>query len=423
MRRRSEMRLSNLSLLVLSLPLALSACDGPGGESGWAVAVDTLANGAVHVVNTPPALDPGPTQILEVEIGIGSVADTGAASFGQLMGLVVTADGRMVVLDGLAQELRVFAADGRHLATHGGKGAGPGEFKGAFGLMIDPDDRLWVPDHMNTRMSILDPQSGFEDSYPLRVIDRAFIWRGAMGANGRILKPSVTMGPPMKNLLRVYDPDMTLVDSLPLSARPDFGAKPPPGSFVWESSDGLSRMVFGAPFYPMAQQLVDPASLIWSTEYGDPSYRIVRWAPGGDTTLILETRRPPTAVSEAQRDSAIAAVRELLVEPGGRDLDWSKLPTVRPAVTGMFLSEEGNLWVQVPSESSALHYDVYDPDGVYAQTVQTSLRVWPFLRPVVRGDRFWAVAIDELDVPYVVRARIVPIAPGACGDDATPDGC
>ncbi len=423
MRRRSEAWYSSRRFLMLSLLLPLGACEKPGVENTWTVTTDTLPNGAIHVVNTPPNQDPGPTQLLEEELRIGSAGASGAAAFGQLLGLVVTADGRMVVLDGLAQELRVFAADGRHLATHGGKGAGPGEFEGAFGLMIDPNDRLWVPDHMNTRMSILDVEAGFQESYRFRALLRGFVWRGTMGDDGRILKPSITMGPPMTYVLRVFSPDMTLIDSLPMPAPPDFGAKGPPGSFLWKSSDGRSSAVFGVPFYPKAQQLVDPAGLIWSTEYGDPSYRIMRWMPGGDTTLVIETRWSPVTIPEAQRDSAIAVVRERLVNVGGAKQDWSKVPTVRPAVTSMFLSEEGNLWVQTGGDGPSFRYDVYDRNGVYTQTVQSSLRVWPFLRPVVRGDQFWAVATDELDVPYVVRARIVPIAPGSCGDDPTPTGC
>lgn len=38
-----------------------------------------------------------------------------------------------------------------------------------------------------------------------------------------------------------------------------------------------------------------------------------------------------------------------------------------------------------------------------------ALGVYPWLPPVVVGDTFLAVVTDELGVPYVVRARIVPV--------------
>lgn len=57
-----------------------------------------------------------------------------------------------------------------------------------------------------------------------------------------------------------------------------------------------------------------------------------------------------------------------------------------------------------------MDYDVLSSDGSYMGTVTAgSLDVYPWLPPVVVGDTFLAVVRDELDVPYVVRARIVPV--------------
>jgi len=32
-----------------------------------------------------------------------------------------------------------------------------------------------------------------------------------------------------------------------------------------------------------------------------------------------------------------------------------------------------------------------------------------WLNPVIRGDYYWTVVFDELDVPYVVRAKLTPV--------------
>jgi hypothetical protein len=59
------------------------------------------------------------------------------------------------------------------------------------------------------------------------------------------------------------------------------------------------------------------------------------------------------------------------------------------------------------ADDSLRTFDVFGSDGRYKGTAVTSLRVTPYREPIVRGDRFWAVVTDELDVSYVVRGRLV----------------
>ena len=101
--------------------------------------------------------------------------------------------------------------------------------------------------------------------------------------------------------------------------------------------------------------------------FGDPSHRVHKWMPGGDTMLVVVTQHTPLPVTPAERDSVIAEVRASLRRRGVEtEADWS---TTVPAPF------EHPLW----------------------------------LPPVVRGDAFWVVVTDELGVPYVVRARITPV--------------
>lgn len=385
----------------------LTGCGHAASGRTWTVTVDTLPTGAVHVVNTPPAHDPGPTWTLREELRIGSVEAAGPTSFGQLKGIAVAGDGRIAVLDAQAQEIRVFGPSGEHLATYGGKGGGPGELEGAWGLMRSPDDQLWVPDQGNARMSVFDFGAGYVTSYPLRILMWKFIWGGAMGDDGRIFKPSMTLGPPRRNVLRVYGPEMALLDSLPLPDPPDVNPKDPPGAFYWELPGGRGMGYIGVPYYPLGLQVVDPHGMIYSTESGDPSYRIKHWMPGGDTTLVIETRRASVPVTTAERDSVIQSLRADLRQRGLPDQDWSKIPDMKPAVLSMFVTDSNRLWVQTSSADSLRRYDVYEPDGRYAGTVATPLNVYHWVSPVVRGDRIWAIVTDTMDVQYVIRAQMV----------------
>lgn len=67
---------------------------------------------------------------------IGELDGRPATTFGKIESVVVDADGRIYVLDSMAQEIRVFDAEGMHLQTVGRMGGGPGEFQEPRGLTI-----------------------------------------------------------------------------------------------------------------------------------------------------------------------------------------------------------------------------------------------------------------------------------------------
>ena len=406
--------------------LSLTACAGEAGPAVWTATVETLSNGAMHVVNVPPDDGLRPTWRLEEELRIGAVDAEGPYTFGQVKGLAVTSEGRIAVLDAQAQELRIFDEDGSHLATFGGRGAGPGEMEEANGLMIGPGDRLWVPDVRNARISVFDPEGGFVRSHPMPVLRYGFIWDGMITDEGRVWKPSITLEEPRRPLIRVYgeaeageaelefrgvalEREFALLDSLLLQEPPDVDPEDPPGSFFWQAPGGMPRGYIQVPFYPQGQVAYDPRGVIWQSKGGDPSYRIKRWTPGGDTTLVLETHRSSVRVTAAEREAAIASIRATLEEQGvSPNLDWSKIPDVKPPVQSMFLADDGRLWVRTASPDSLRRWDVYERDGRWAAHAVTALSTWEPVSPVVRNDRFWAVVVDELGVPYVVRARLVP---------------
>ena len=392
------------SLLFL---LAAPACGDGGPPGGWVTTRDTLSSGAVRVTHVPPA-DPAPTWTLVEELRVGTVDGGGPASFGQLKGLVALEGGGFAVLESQAAEVRVFAADGSHVATYGRRGEGPGEFRDPHGLMVDPEGRLWVPDSRNVRMSVFLPNEGFVESFRFNSLARGWVWTGVMAPDGHILKPSYTGDAEGRRLLRVFDLTMNQVDSIFLLDDPPPPTEDSPAVFRLEvGREGSSMMM--VPFYSVATQL-SPAGARWSTEAGDPSYRIQRKSPEGTVELEVVVDRPPVPVTASERDSVIDEIRESIRERGGGpDPDWSKIPKVKPSVESLFFSAEGNLWVRTtPSGGTAVHYDVFGPEGAYLGMVAADPGAPPlgWFPPVVVGDAFWVVLTGELDEPYVVRARI-----------------
>lgn len=382
----------------------LAACSGGGpSDDGWTVARDTLANGAVHVLHTPPADDLSvPIPVVE-ELRIGSIDEEGPTSFAAIKGILALEDGRIAVLEAQAREIRLFGPGGEHLASYGRKGQGPGEMESPYGLMLSPGGELWVPDHQNARMNVFDPDDGFDRSFAMPVLSYGYVWSGVMSDGGRIIKPSLTMSS-RTPMLRVYDPAMALVDTLMLPPRPEYDADDPEGSFAFrfgESGRGYAQV----PFYQVGVVVYAPDGPAWSVPRGDPTYRVHRWLPEGDTALVLEVLRPPVPVTSEDREAAVAGVLSSLEQYGVKTLDESKIPPVKAAVSSMFLSADGDLWVRIPMDGPGATYDVFTRDGDRLGTVHAPFAPLSYLPPFVRGDRIWAVAVDELDVQYVVQGR------------------
>lgn len=379
--------------------------DARGESEEWASVIDTIRPGLLRVVHQPPA-DEAITWHLEETLRVGSLDGDDQASFSRIKGLVVLSDERFAVLDDVAQEVRVFNADGTFAATLGGQGQGPGEFEGAYGLMLDDADRIWVPDARNRRLSVWDADDGLLWSTPTPILSFGFVFQGAMMTDGTMWKPTITLGPPRANAMRIYDDTGQPIDSLPMPPAPEVDMEDPPGAFVWTAADGSAMRFFGVPYYPTGERLIDPAGVLWTTERGDPTYRVARWTPPSDTSLVLEAHRPPPTIPTAARDSAIDALREQMQDFDGARQDWSKVPDVEPAVAGLAISDDGRLWVQTATESTEL-FDVYERSGEYVRSVESSLHFYRWVRPVIRGDDMWAVVTDDFDVHYVVRARAV----------------
>ena len=397
--------------LLAGIAMTAPACEDSDSPSNWSTVRETLPSGAVLVTNTP-STDPAPTLTLVEELRVGALEGGLPESFGALKGLVALPGGGFAVLESQAQEVRVFGADGSHVATHGRGGEGPGEFVDATGLMLDPRGRIWVADPRGQRVSVFDPVEGFLESFRFRSLSRGFIWTGTMTDRGHILKPSISPRN-FRSLLRVYDSTMTQIDSvLPAEEKEEveYDPRDSPSSFYFETPEGGYGLQ-AIPYHPGGASHIDRSGERWAGRVADSGYRIGKYAPGADTTLIIVTGRPPVPVTAAERDSVIAEIRESLQESGvTEEMDWSRIPGVKPSLETIFTSTEGNVWVGIPNLSGGTDYDVLSSDGSYLGTVAAgTLEVYRWLPPIVVGDTFLAVVTDELDVPYVVRARIEPV--------------
>lgn len=76
--------------------------------------------------------------------------------------IVLDQAGNLYILDSGNERIQKFGPDGRHIATFGRKGQGPGEFNSPTSLDIDSHGYLYVSDRGNRRIQILTPEGGLE---------------------------------------------------------------------------------------------------------------------------------------------------------------------------------------------------------------------------------------------------------------------
>jgi hypothetical protein len=142
-------------------------------------------------------------------------------------------------------------------------------------------------------------------------------------------------------------------------------------------------------------------------------YRIFTIGRKGDTTRILERAGlPPIPVREAEVDAILdGATFKHFLQQGGK-VDRSRIPKVRPALNGMVIDDRGNLWVEptVSEEEQGKVFDVFDPQGRLLGQVRSSVNLsfpaWAG-RPLIRGDRIYAVSVDNDGSTSIVIGRII----------------
>jgi len=400
--------LTNLraGVVAATIVLASTGC-APDSSPGaaWTVAVDTTPNGVIRVVNSPPASGIEPTWVIEPELRIGVVEGNRPDAFGQIRCIAPLPDGRIAVLDAQAQEIRIFGPDGEHLRTFGGRGGGPGELRNANGMLVGPDGLLRVNDPANARLSFFHADDGFVRSERLHVYSWGFLWNATMDANGRVYEPTLAMlGDERWNAIKVYDETGVWLDTIKQSRYEQTPPERQPDAFYYDA--GNVRGFIAVPFYPSGATSLDPRGFFWVKGSGDNDYRFARTTFTGDTTLIVVSRRSALPVSAAERDSAIAAIRERVP---GHQFDWRRIPAEKPIVQGMHLDDAGRLWVRLFASDTATTYDVFSADGRYVGTAIATLSVPSFWQPVIVGDWFYTLHTDELGVEYVVRARVRPL--------------
>jgi hypothetical protein len=409
-------RLSILTLILASI--TLTACSGEAG-SAWHGSVRDSAG--IKIVNNlgPPLWTETDRWTFSEVLKIGVVEGEPEYMFGQVKGIGVLSDGRIVVNDGMAQHLRFFYPDGKFEKTVGGPGSGPGEFgPGGLTVLVGPGDTLLVVDQANQRANRIAPDGTWLDSWRLTLEDGWLVYGWDDAPTGRLVT-HMTRVPGMQrseadtfDLVVVRDLDGTTGDTLASV----------PGSRLRQYSAG--RMVFYLYAGEPVVSLCPDNSLVAGR--GD-RYEIRRYDSGGELEQVIRLDRQSAPITESDQTFLRQRFKEIYLESGVTSeqvqdlLSAMHFTETYPAYVTLRCGPRGSIWVQPvkpvsllsaeekaefwvgPDAEAAAYFDVFDHDGKYLGVVTQPPGFW---LGRFHGDYAYGRWTDSLDVEHLMVLEV-----------------
>ena len=360
-----------------------------------------------------PALDHVGPEVAEaqVDLMIGTVeGDDPNYLFGDIRGVQAAGDGTIYVLDYLAVEIRAYSPDGQYMSTIVRKREGPGEMSEANGILLSGDTLLWIHDHRQWVIIGVDPAGEELRRFAKPVPRYGYIWDGTFDWQGRYWKatfhsdeeftrpPELGLGTSsFRNYLKSYDIATERADSVYLGEEIY-------REYVVEGGGGYGH--YQIPFGASDITIVHPSGGFWHANTA--SYRMTRTAENGDTLVVIEADLPIHPVTADDRSSHVEGIVESRPEHRrGAEAIAALMPDFKPILESFFVDDEGRLWVEraTPNEVPPI-YDLFSEDGDYLGSVRLGFMPAPYSKPWVQHGNIYTWVVDELDVPFVVRASL-----------------
>lgn len=366
-------------LLVAAVTGGTLSCEAGGGGPGRQVS-NHLEEAGSHL---QLALD-----------WIGVASEGVPFRFGDVRGLLVDRMGRSFVLDGIEETIHVFDLHGVHIKTFGGSGAGPSELRQPIGMTFDPTGRLWVADPGNGRYSVFDT-AGTAVEHHRRTLGGGLPWPGIIDSTGSLFDVGVTpTGDPDRFSHWIYR-----FPAGQVSSPTDSILLPDEGGQMFEvPRTGWKGWI---PFTSRVVYDLDPNGFVWFGETGE--YRLTKLNLNGDTILQVLLDRGPVPVTAEERRNEIRDLSSLgVVLPPG------SLPSVKPFFESLHVTDGGDVWVYpyILDRPLGSIIDMFSGEGVYLGSATAESAVSFMAPPVVRGEFVYAITVDELNVPSLVRFRV-----------------
>ena len=404
MNEMSEAKTRRIPMAAI-LATALSAC---GHDVDPAANVSVVDSAGVEIVASDPSSSEDRCDLGDAPlVTLGSNEGAEPHLFHQIRAAARLSDGSIAVVNGSSGEVRVFDETGAHLRSMGGRGEGPGEFRGAWLLWVLPRDSLWVGDYPPWRVNVFSSGGALARVVRPEHLQSHTLIRGGVLDNGTSVNVVQSMGDaggsldaPLTYLVMAHDPDGVLLDTL--AALPGLRLDPLP------QGGGFVPQLFGASSLVAARGSTVAMTTARDSEVRvlDPEFRlrrIVRWTDWG--------REVTDAHVQAAREDFIAdlggpgspgwgAVHDAAIS------DRRPVADLFPSASDLMVGRDGRLWVKRhPPPREEASWMAFAANGAFA----CHLRPDPQLTPLEFGDGYMlAQHVDELGVERVVMYELLP---------------
>ncbi|MGI9625775.1 MAG: hypothetical protein ACR2QM_02985 [Longimicrobiales bacterium] len=310
-------------------------------------------------------------------------------------------DGRILVVNSGSQEIRSFDAQGNHLASWGGDGEGPGEYRLPLRVASWTGDSVAVWDTRLRRVTIL---SG--DGTLGRTVD----------LGGEDLSGLVQLADPLPGgrLVLVHQDIMAVAPSNGVHRNPTIASvldatgeiqsslPEQPGDEIFmmlgDGSIDVLRFAFAKSFVARAQGdriLFGP----------NDTFDLRLYTDAGELERIVRLGTPPRVVTDADWEAEIDRRVEGAAEerrPGLRTL-YAEIPKpdALPAFADALVDPLGHIWANVfrpPVEPGPAVWAVFDPEGRFLGYVETPEGL---ILHQVGPDYILGHSTDDLDVEHI----------------------
>ncbi|MEX0890597.1 MAG: hypothetical protein WEB88_00400 [Gemmatimonadota bacterium] len=401
---------------LVATAFVLLACGPEGGDS--TVSDGSMAS-AVSDANVP-RLE------LEEDLRIGSLDGPEEETFTSigLVAVAVAPSDDVHVFDSRDRSIRVFAADGTHRYTYGGRGEGPGAFQIVSAIAVGPDSvivfdgRLYHVFDIEGQFIDARAYEGPADERRIPIGSAAWTERGWLVTER--VRPVYGNGPRGAGVVRGPFNQTTharVFDPATGSFGPPFATAVHPDEFL-VGEIGFLRM---AMLSPPVETAISTDGSVFISHSGD--YEVEEWHPDGsrgpgvtrrieripvtDEDMEAEIRRN---VEEFEARGALQGESKLAYDMWRNDIRGLGHVDFRPIIGYLIADQGGRLLVHRadmdpdPFESGdASDWDVFDSGGglVGRFTAAPGIRMYAYDHPFVYG-----TVRDEVDVVYLVRWRI-----------------
>lgn len=356
-------------------------------SAGVAIQVSPDTMGVAYVIGAP-------------SLSLGGVDATGPEQFGSVEAVAWADDGSIWVSDRQTQDVRVFNADGTWRTTVGGRGDGPGEFRGIQLLGAADGDSVAVVNASRRRVSWFSLDGELLSESAIVMPDgRVTVLHGVL-RDGSLVGTANT---PISSLTdgEVFGAESNVVVWLSPGTEPKhLATQPSRANVIVGNFPDFEN--FSVPFTNGTSPGFGASVVL-----GSGSAFELRVFGKSGLRRIVRLQRPPQPVTADLERQYRGRAREGFAAESYDDvvsmLDHPLVPEFTPAYTDILVGSSGELWARRWGVSGPGDWDVFDPEGDYMGRVVNpdGVRVEAVGQSEVLG---WSM--DDLGIPYVRRYQL-----------------